>query len=276
MFRLQRHLIIFRYFFLNYFRSRGFYFMLFFVLFISGIMAYASFAYVNDLGNFISVSSGIPGDLKERFLEYFWGMFVPYIALFASAFFGAGAIAGEIEDGTANFTFSLPMNRHSLLVGKFAAAYVSSIFISGIYYIAQSAVYTAIFHTLPSYPILLSFLIAMLFTVSILSIVFLLSSLFRRTLYASLSVVILYFIVFQAMTLISEIFYNTVPQYLINNASGAIFNVYVGITFSATGIIGTLQPAGASFIIYSSLVMACYAIACIVASILIFERRESL
>ncbi len=272
---LSKFKVIFLYFFRNYFRSRSFYFLLSLILFISAVMSYASFRYVDEIGSFITKSSSLNTELKERFFEYFWEIFVPYITLFASVLFGAGAISGELEEGSANFTFSLPLSRYYIYLGKFMSAFVAVSAIVSVYYFFQFVSYTIIFLEFPSYLTLVSFSMELMFSLAILSIVFLFSSLFSRTMFAYLSVMILYFVILLAASLVSEIFYGTDPLYLINNISGILSTVYVGLNFSFLGLSGNLQPAGLPQIEYAVLVMASYLVACSAAAMLIFERRQS-
>ena len=275
MYPLSRRLIIFRYFFINYFRSRSFYFLLFLVLIISSLMTFASLMYFGSIGRYIVGGSGVAQLLRGNLLEYFWGFFAPTVGFFAALFFGSSAIAGELEEGTANFTFTLPVDRRHVFAGKFLAAYAGASIICAIYYLAGFISYLVVIRSLPNLAVLLSYGLLLVFVLAMLSVVFLLSAVFRRTTYVNIAVLVLYFIMFNSLTLIWEILYRSAPEFLINNTVSVVYTVYVGISFQFTGLGGTLQPSGFWPVVHSILIMLCYAIGTVVPAALLFEWRES-
>jgi ABC-2 type transport system permease protein len=143
-----------------------------------------------------------------------------------------------------------------------------------IYLIFQGGVLLYIFGTLPvNYFSSIGLLVV--FTFSIVAFTFLVSSIFNRNTYAYISVFLIYFLVFEAINVISEFLYKTTPFYLLDNAADIISKVYVN---AGTGLFTSslsINPAPMSEVLSSVLIIAIYGIISIAAALVIFQRKEA-
>ncbi|KAA8923106.1 ABC transporter permease [Thermoplasma sp.] len=269
--------VAFSYYFKNYYRSRSFYLMLALIVLITAIMSYFSFRYQGKIDNFLSRfdSAAINASLKSRALDYIWSFVLVDIPVYAAVFFGSPSISSEIEDRTAFHIFSLPVGRVTILTAKYAAAYAVTVLISIIYLIIEAVITRTIYGTLDLKAFLISFLITLIFIASVLAFTFFISSIFNRNIYAYITVLIIYFLVFNAVDVITSLLYSTTSPFLLNNAANIIMEVFVNInlfTFSPTI---SLSPAGTSQILLAVAVMIVYLAASLAAAAILFENKEA-
>ena len=93
--------------------------------------------------------------------------------------------------------------------------------------------------------------------------------------FAYISVFLIYFLVFEAINVISEFIYKTVPFYLLDNAAQIITKVYID---TGSGLFSTsisINPASASDILSSLSIIAIYGIVSLSAALIIFQRKEA-
>lgn len=268
--------IVYSHYFTNYYRSRSFYLMLILILLISSIMSYLSFRYSNSLPPFLSGVNinSLPSGEKLRIFSFLWSFLLVDIPVFAAVFFGSPAISSEIESKTALHIFSLPTGRYTLLSGKYLAALSVTLIVVSIYIAFEAAVLGIIFHSLPSMLFYKSYAMLALFSLSLVSLTFLVSSLFSKNLYAYITVFVLYFLVFNAVNFVLLLLYNYNAFFLLSNAAEIIQKVFVNESFGGISGSGSLSPAGTTEILRSSIVMVIYTVGAYVAALLIFERKE--
>lgn len=264
------------YYFKNYYRSRSFYLMLVMSLLISGLMTFFTLRYVNSLTGFLPNLNlaSISTPTKESVFGFIWAYVLLYLPVFSSVFFGSSAISSEIENRTAFQIFTLPISRSSLLLSKYVAAVLVTIVISLIYVIMQAATFLYVFQIPLITGFFYAFSLLIIFIFSMTAFTFMLSSIFNKNTYAYISVFLIYFLVFTAYQLVSELLYQATPFYLLDNAAGIIEKVYVNISLSPFNFNFSLNPVGSGEIIQSILVMAIYGIVSIAVSLIIFERKE--
>ncbi|WP_287950221.1 ABC transporter permease subunit [Acidiplasma sp.] len=206
----------------NYYRSKSFFLMLFLIIIISAMMVYFSFKYVNDLPKILG-SNALPLGLKIALFYFLWSLILLYIPVFASVFFGSPAISSEIENKTAFYIFPLPINRHKLFVGKFLAAFSVTLVIVLIYIIVEAATLSFIFKKPPEIYFYYSLVLLILFVLSMTSLTFMISAIFNKNTYAYISVLLIYYIVFYAGSLIEQPeFYGYLTSREILNFTGKI------------------------------------------------------
>jgi len=269
--------VAFSYYFKNYYRSRSFYLMLALILLITAIMSYFSFRYQGKIDSFLGRfdRSAITSGLKARALDYIWSFVLVDIPVYAAVFFGSPSISSEIEDRTAFHIFSLPVGRITILSAKYAAAYAVTILVSIIYFIAEAIITRTIYGTIDTNAYLESFAITLIFVGSVIAFTFFISSIFNRNIYAYITVLIIYFLVFNAIDVITSLLYSTTSPFLLNNAANIIMEVFINInlfTFSPTI---SLSPASSSQILLAVAVMIIYLAASMAAAAILFESKEA-
>lgn len=251
--------------------------MLALILLITAIMSYFSFRYQGKIDSFLGKfdRSAITAGLKARALDYIWSFVLVDIPVYAAVFFGSPSISSEIEDRTAFHIFSLPVGRITILSAKYAAAYAVTILVSTIYFIAEAIITRTIYGTIDLNAYLESFAITLIFVGSVIAFTFFISSIFNRNIYAYITVLIIYFLVFNAIDVITSLLYSTTSPFLLNNAANIIMEVFINInlfTFSPTI---SLSPAGSSQVLLAVAVMIIYMAASIAAAAILFENKEA-
>ncbi|WMT50381.1 MAG: ABC transporter permease [Ferroplasma sp.] len=258
----------------NYYRSRSFFLMLFLILIIGFMMSYFSVKYVNDLPKFLG-GSVFPSSIKVEVFYYLWTLVLLYVPVFASVFFGSPAISSEIENKTAYYIFPLPINRYKLFFGKYFAAFTVTLFIIGIYIVFELATLTYLLGTIPVTYFLSSFLMLILFILSIMAVTFLISAIFNKNTYAYITVFVIYYIVFEAGAFIIELLYKYTPVYFLNEAGSIIERVYININPGNAFVSHVdINPAPFSDIVLSGMIMIIYTVVALVIGMLLFDRKE--
>ncbi|AGO60239.1 MULTISPECIES: ABC transporter permease [Ferroplasma] len=258
----------------NYYRSRSFFLMLFLILLIGSMMSYFSFKYVNDLPSFLG-GTVFPASMKVNVFYYLWTLVLLYIPVFASVFFGSPAISSEIENKTAYFIFPLPINRYKLFFGKYFAAFTVTMFIVGIYLIFEVFTLSYLLGAIPATYFSYSFIMLVLFILSIMSVTFLISAIFNKNTYAYITVFVIYYIFFEAGSFIIELLYKYTPVYFLNDAASIIERVYININPGNAFVSHIdINPASFSEIMLSALIMVIYAVIALVIGMLLFDKKE--
>ncbi len=272
----NRFLITYGYYFRNYYRSRSFYLMLLLVLLISGLMVYLSFRYINKLPDFIPALKGktIQTGLKEDLFLYIWAFVLSDLPVFAAVFFGSPAISSEIENRTAFQIFPLPIGRSVLLMGKYLASVSVTLAITAIYVFMEFITYTLVFPTQIPVTFLSSLGLLVVFIFSISAFTFLVSSIFKKNLYAYITVFLIYFIIFSAINIVVELIYSYNPFFLLDNAASIVERVFINVSTSTFAVNNSIAGAPFSSIMVSLMVMVLYLVVSIVASLLLFENKE--
>ncbi|MGC8608926.1 MAG: ABC transporter permease [Thermoplasmata archaeon] len=273
---MSKFSVAYLYYFKNYYRSKSFYLMLILILLISAIMTYFTFRYQAKLDHFLSTFgvSSVTLGLKERAIEFLWAFVLVDIPVYAAVFFGSPSISSEIEDRTAYYVFSLPINRYTLLSSKYAAAYSVTVIISIIYLMFEIAVFRIIFGVFPDVSLVISFGLLLLFIASIMSLTFFLSSIFNRNIYAYITVLIVYFLVFNAVNVVTDLIYGYTSPFLLNNAAVIVMEVFMNDNLFAFSRSFSIAPAPASEIMLSVLVMIVYVAVSMAIAMILFERKE--
>jgi ABC-2 type transport system permease protein len=274
---VQQSLLLSRYQFRDYLRSRRFILML---LIVSAIGAILSFILAYYHGS--SLVSGLTSS-PDAFYGSLWGGGVYVVIIFAGIIFGGDAIAGEFQNKTGYFLMGLPIRRTSVYVGKFLAALGASI-VAMVFYLAILVANGAVYLGFGLFPVALleSFAIALLYLLALLGAVFLFSSMFKNSNYAVLVVAILFlfgftliedlivalvkiepwFIIDYARTTISYPFLSTLPPHVTTTTTmGPRGRTITSTTYNPT------YPEGLA-------IMAGYFILTAIAGLFFFEREE--
>ena len=273
----NKFVVAFSYYFKNYYRSRSFYLMLSLIILISAIMSYFSFRYQGNIDTFLSRfdSKTITTGLKSRALDYIWSFVLANIPVYAAVFFGSPSISSEIEDRTAFHIFSLPVGRTTILLAKYAAAYAATIIISLIYLILEAIITLKVYGNIDVSSYMLSFLITLIFIASILAFTLFISSVFNRNIYAYITVLIIYFLVFDAIDVITSLLYKLTSPFLLNNAANIIMEVFINVNLFSFSPTISLSPASASEVLLAVAVMLIYLVSSLAIALVMFENKEA-
>jgi len=125
-------------------------------------------------------------DLPESFASRNLGFVVLLITISGALFAGDG-ISGEFESKTGLLVFPTPQRRNSIFVGKYLAAVFGTWMGVGVYYLVTSVEVAHIYGLgRVSEPLARSLLLAILYSTSVVSLIYFLSSTFRRSITSTL------------------------------------------------------------------------------------------
>lgn len=266
---------VYLHYFKNYYRSKSFYIILIITVLASLITSYLTFKYSGK------IDSMIPGRLsklnavnKESLILYIWAYIMSSLPVFSSVFFSSPAISSEMENRTAFYIFTQPIDRTVLLLGKFLAAVSVTILSMLVYIFAEFLSIYAVFGFIESNPFVLSIVLLVLFIFAISSLSFLFSSLFNKNIYAYISTFVIYFIIFYSINLVLYLLYSYNAFFLLNNAATILERIYININPTLFSSNFSLSPAGIHDIILSTTVFILYTIVALLLTIVIVERKE--
>jgi len=264
-------LILSRYQFRDYLRSRRFILMMG-IVFAAGAILTAVVAYYRPSG-LIDNASDLYGGL--------WGGGATFTILFAGIIFGGDAIAGEFQNKTGYFLMGLPLKRTTVYVGKYLAALAASIVSLVVYLliVTGNAVYYlgAGAFSVPG-PITASFALALLYLLALLGFVFLFSSLFKTSLYAVLVVAVLFLFGFSIIQAVFTSLAHTEAWFLLSYVNAIISYPLTGVP---AHVMTTHNPfSGATTTTYNPtyfegiVVMLGYFLLTAIGGLFLFEREE--
>lgn len=262
-----------KYNFLNYFRARRFYVMLAIILIISGLLT-GLVAYYRP-ASFVG-GTGLAGALG--FYGAGWGSFATFVIILSAAFFGGDAISGEFQNRTGYFLVPNPIRRSAIYVGKYLAALAASSIILGIF--AVIMIVNGLYYFPGSIPteFLESLAFSWTYLISVLSLAFAFSSLFKSSSISILMSVILLLFVFNVIDTVSSAVVGIEPWFSITYGAGIVPNVlqdpfpphqttsHITPRFSLTTWNATI-PEGLAILLIYFVVMA-------LVGLILFERKE--
>ena len=272
----RQSLLLSRYQFRDYLRSRRFVLMMVIVGAIGAIISFI-LAYYHGTATVAGLTSS-----SDAFYGSLWGGGAYVVIIFSGIIFGGDAIAGEFQNKTGYFLMGLPIRRTAVYVGKFLAALAASIVAMVVYLLILVANGAAYLGT-GFFPVALveSFLIALLYLLALLGSVFLFSSLFKNSLYAVLVVAILFLFGF---TILEDLVVGLVkiePWFIIDYARVTITYPFLSTLPPHVETITTRTPGGPiTSTTYNPTypeglaIMAGYFILTALAGLFLFEREE--
>jgi ABC-type transport system involved in multi-copper enzyme maturation permease subunit len=152
--------------------------------------------------------------------------FLGILVIISGSLFAGDSISGEFESKTALVLFPLPQRRTSILVGKYSAALLATIFAISLYYsITVAEVVIAYGSDELSLGLLKSFLVAVLYSAGVVSIVFFFSSVLGRSVTSTL-------VGFFSLLLVLPIVANVLriaevdPWFIITHIAGLVTDIF--------------------------------------------------
>jgi ABC-2 type transport system permease protein len=256
-------LLMSRYQFRDYLRSRRF-------LLMMGIVAAISVIFISLVAYYRPpslISSG------TAFFGMVWVGGVEILIIFAAIIYGGDAIAGEFQNRTGYFLMGLPIKRWSVYAGKYLAAFAASLVTigifflvligSGLYFVGPGALSAGVFE---------SFLLAALYLGAVLGTTFLFSSLFKTSMYGVIIVAIMFLFGFALVEGLIEALVGVTPWFIITWANAALSYPITGLPHSA----GLARDSIIAFPTYAQGigVMLGYFFGTTLGGMALFEREE--
>jgi len=214
-------------------------------------------------------------DTSESFVSSNLG-YANMLIIICVALFAGDAISGEFEKKTALLTFSTPQRRISIFVGKYLAALTAVFIIVSLYYIITTLEAVQIYgiNNIPS-ELVKSYLLALLYVCSVLSLTFFFSSIFKGTISSTL---LSFFSLMMILPIVSMLL--TVagiePWFIVTYSADLITDVFVqpSLMRGARGVQGGGFTEYAPDFGTGVWVMVGYAVILFIMSIIIAVRRD--
>jgi len=197
--------------------------------------------------------------------------FASLLVILGGVLFAADALVSEYEKRTGYFLFPNPVRREVLVVGKIAASLIVCAAVLTLYYGAAAIAALAVTHSL-TWDVGLSYFYALAYMTAVVGIAYLISSLLKSTVAATVLTFFLFTLIFSIVGGILPLA-KIEPWFIPTSASGIISDALGG---PAVGP-GPGGGPGAGFIpdpATSVLVFLAYAVVGAVLAIILFRRRE--
>ena len=198
------------------------------------------------------------------------------LIIICAAFFGGDAISGEFEKKTALLTFPTPQRKTSIFISKYIAALIGTgIMVSLFYFITTLEIAQIYGVTNIPIDVLKSYLLALLYTFSVLGLTFFFSSFLKGTISSTL---LSFFTLFMILPILSTLLMviDVEPWFIVTYSADLITSIFGRQTFQGPQGHGE----GPGFTIYTAdfttgvMVMVVYAVVLFILGIIIANRRE--
>jgi ABC-type transport system involved in multi-copper enzyme maturation permease subunit len=157
--------------------------------------------------------------------------FVSVMIIISAAMFAGDAVCGEFEKKTSLLLFPTPQNRTSIFAGKYVAALMCTFLAASLWYLVLTLEIGPIYgwREIPA-DLWKSFLTALIYSASAVSIVFLLSSLLKRSMPAT---IVGFLVLVMILPIVSMIMtqLDWEPWFIVTYSAGLITNV-LGVSSS--------------------------------------------
>ena len=217
----------------------------------------------------------IGSDFPDSGIEFFNNNlgFVGMLIVIVAAIFAGDAISSEFEKKTGLLLFPTPQRRVTIFVGKFIAALVPVLLSVGLYYLITS-ISVVIIYGFADLPIeaLYSFLIALLYSTSIVSVIYFFSSFMKRSITSSLVGFFLIMMIFPIISMIMNAA-GVEPWFVLTYSGDLITNV-LNVTTETFGPGGGMKELSEPDTLLGLVMMAGYALAGSVGGLVLAMRRR--
>jgi len=262
---LSQALTQFEYEFLNYLRSKRFYILVAITFAIGAAITGALYYY--------RPSAYLSSPLA--FYSVWWGSVASLFVLLSGIFYGADAISAEFQNRTGYYLIPNPVNRSSVFLGKFLAAFVASAITVAVF--AAITVADASIYFGASIPIELaeSFLFTIIYILPMLGVAFFFSSVFKNNSYSILVSVIVLWIGFSYLLPLIVTLTGSEPWYLLSYGGQIIGNVVRPSGYPAhVTIAGGITTSYATTVPEGLAIMLGYLVIFVVLGLVLFERKD--
>jgi len=220
----------------------------------------------------IALNLPFPTEIKDEASSFF--SFVSFLLIIVGAFFAGDAISSEVELKTGYIVFANPVKRSSIVLGKFAAAFLSSLVPVGFYYLIGTGALLGIYGTVPV-TVATSFAYACLHLCCILGFTFLFSSILKGSMGATLLSFFMFLLIFSILSSVISLTGNE-PWYIPSFSGGMTTQV---ISPQNDTIVNVPGSSIAFYTFYpkfplSPIVLAAYFVGTLAVSVVITDRKE--
>jgi ABC-2 type transport system permease protein len=273
---LAQVLVMMKYTFQDYLRSRRFAILMVIILLVGGGLTVALAYY--GIGSFTGGGTISASAASLGFYSGFWG-FAPDVAILAGIFFGGDAISGEFQNKTGYFMIPNPIRRSSVYVGKWLAAFIAgsiAFFVYTAFCLGNGLYYG---FGIPT-QFAESFVFAWFYLVAVLGFTFLFSSLFKSSAYSFLVTFLLFFLAFSIINVLVSNLAHIEPWFLLTYGADIIGNILIVPYPQHQSSLARGGPATANLIMYNATVpeglaiMLVYFLVTAALGLLLFERKE--
>jgi ABC-2 type transport system permease protein len=200
--------------------------------------------------------------------------FIGMLIIIVSAIFAGDVISSEFEKKTGLLLFPTPQRRWTIFTGKYISALIPIILSVSLYYLVTSITVLVLYGT-GGFVIemLYSFMLAILYTLSVASVIFLFSSFMKRSITSSLVGFFLFMMIFPILSMIFDAA-GIEPWFIVTYSSDLITNV---LNVTVEGGFGPGRDVGGGSepdTVVGIIVMAFYAISGFVAGLVLALRRR--
>lgn len=195
--------------------------------------------------------------------------FITLLIIISGAIVAGDAVSSEFEKKTGLLLFPTPQRRTSIFVGKYIAALIITLFAVSLYYLITGLEAAQLYGIGEiSTELAKSYLLALIYTTSALSVIYFFSSIFKRTITSTL---VGFFFLMMILPGIGGVLTTAgvEPWFLVTYPSGLIINVF-GIPGH---VFGPGEAVAPDFYVGIGVMMA-YTIIFFLISIVIANRKE--
>ena len=199
--------------------------------------------------------------------------FLSILMIISAAMFAGDAVSGEFESKTGLLLFPTPQSRTSIFVGKYAAALIITFLVVSLYYVIMILQTIHLFGVseIPA-ELAQSYLTASIYVTSVVSVVFFLSSILKRSIASTILGFVLLMLVLPVVS--GVLSSQEIEPWFIVTYSGELITSVLGKGSFFTGPGGHLNLATYSPDFGPGIaVMAAYTVVGFVAGILIANRK---
>ncbi len=200
-------------------------------------------------------------ELRTQFLYYIWSYIGVIIPPLAASFYSSSAISGDFESGAIIPLLTLPVSKGKILMSRMLASFtaiaLSMALYEGIQFLDVGFAGSGISPVL----LLLSFALMILFTFSCNSMAFAIGAFFRKGTHSTIVFLMLFYIVFNVLSITILLGLHQNPLFILNNAGGIVDRVFADLNPVLFFSGGSISGAGLPEIMYSAEVMLLYSIA---------------
>ncbi len=217
----------------------------------------------------------IGGDFPDNGVAFFNSNlgFIGMLIVIVAAIFAGDVISSEFEKKTGLLLFPTPQRRGTIYVGKFIAALIPVLLSVGIYYLATSISVVAIygFGDLPI-EALYSFLIALVYSTSIVAVIYFFSSFMKRSITSSL---VGFFLIIMIFPIISAILNAAgIEPWFILTYSGDLITTVLNATTESFGPGGHMAASSEPDTVIGLIIMGVYTLSGFVGGLILAMRRR--
>ena len=254
----------FEYEFLNYLRSKRFYILLAITMAIGAAIT-GALDYERPLAYLSS---------PLAFYSTWWGTVAPLFVILSGIFYGADAISAEFQNKTGYYLLPNPVNRSSVYLGKFLAAFVASAITVAVF--AAITVADASIYFGADIPIEFaeSLLYTIVYVLPMLGVAFFFSSLFKSNSYSILVSAIILLFGFSYLNPLIVTLTNSEPWYILSYGGQIIGNAVKPSGYPSHVTIAGVATSYATTVPEGLAIMVGYLVVTVILGLVLFEHKD--